>query len=198
MLSDTIIYCLMMIPSISGQNYGKFYITDHYVLLESKSLVDSTPYNWLHDVRADTVHVLKQGEYEQIAAYPVEYVELREWVAVGSEVLGYHKVADTTYQGCDCIVLREDRRMPDPFSAGKSFTSSVYNIMCKVPEIEALPLSTRLRIPGYKEWVNEAYPMLMMQYDKEAPIPITETRFEHGVPFPRERVREWSGVEVGP
>jgi hypothetical protein len=98
------------------QSYGKFYITDHYVLLASKSLVDSTPYNWLHDVRSGTIHILDHGEHKQVNVDPVEYGEKRVWVAVGTEYLGYEKMTDTTYQGCECIILRENKRMPDPMS----------------------------------------------------------------------------------
>jgi len=199
MIGDTLVYSLLLISSIGGiENQTKHYITDHYILLESIRPSDGTPYNWLHDIRAGTMHILDHGEHKQVNVDPVEYGEKRAWVVVGTEYLGYEKMTDTTYQGCKCIILRENKRMPDPMSGGAKFTSFTYKVMCRVPEIEALPLQTRLNIPGYKEWIDEAYPMLMKEYVHDSPLPIIEKRMERKVPFPTAKVREWFGVEVGP
>lgn len=199
MIRESAIYPILLVTFIGGLSEPmKLYITEHYLLLVGIQPLDNTPHNWLYDVRNEKFYTLRRGVVECHAFEPYRFGEPRGWSSLGYELIARTKIADTTYLNCDCVVLREEYLAPDLFNPGQKRTSHSYKVMCKVPEIERLPLQTRLGIPWYKEWVSEEYPLLVKEWhDAGEGSPSQETRVIEMAPFPAAEVKEWFGVDIG-
>ena len=200
MLMDTLLNSILLFTTIGGMpDKVNLYITDRYLLSESKHIIDGGPHVWLYDVEHSTIYTLKEGEVTSVVIEPKEWGQERGWKAVGFDVRAREKVADTTFQGCDCVLLRESVGGPDIFNPGHTDVSYEYKIMCHSPEIESLPLQTRLAIPNYREWEQEAYPLLVKHWVEGAEIsPVIDTQLFKQQPFPVDKVREWFGIEIKP
>jgi len=197
---DTFMQSILLVTTIGGMPDSiNLYVTDRYLLSESKHVIDGSPHVWLQDLQMEIMYVLKNGEVTSLNIPPKEWGQERGWKAEGFDATACEKVADTTFQDCDCVLLRESVSGPDVFKPGQTYVHHEYKIMCHIPEIENLPLQTRLAIPNYREWEKGCFPMLVKHWiEGTEEVPIISTQIFNQQPFPVDKVREWFGVEIKP
>jgi hypothetical protein len=197
---DTLLQSILLVTTIGGDlDPTNLYITDRYLLSESKHVIDGGPHVWLYDVEHSIIYTLKEGNVTSVVVEPKEWGQERGWKAEGFDSIAREKVADTTFQGCDCVLLQETVRGPDVFKPDQRDVSYRYKVMCWIPEVESLPLQTRLAIPSYREWENEEYPLMVKDWLEGAEaFPVMDTQLFRQQPFPVDKVREWFGIEIQP
>ncbi|MCB0632710.1 MAG: hypothetical protein R2824_35455 [Saprospiraceae bacterium] len=200
MLLDTLMAIIITgsIGSTTGATFTS-YITPDLTFTESISLSGETVYI-LRDFKKMKFYRLEDDEFKVAPIVLKEPGEERGWKVVGRDIVSRQRIDTAQFLECECIVSEEVHESPDIFQpeSGKKnrFTYRFY--ACKIPELEALSLQTKLHLHFYKDWKWPEYPFELRQWavseENDVTILNTISSVDKG-PFPIERVKalfpEW-------
>lgn len=180
----------------------RVFATADYLFFEGESVLGGKVCHLSDLRRMKHYHYVEREEKRQVVDLQPRYPGVqRGWSSEGTKLLSRTVVREITFLGYEGVHIREIEQRPHPFGSYRPpVASPMEACACKIPELDALPLQTRLHLSFYKEWKNQDYPYILKEWrnweEEGQTITIFQVFAIERAPFPYERIKELFGVTL--